>query len=322
MKAIKILSFLVLFSMIGNAQSPRFETAMKEFQENYNAGNAEAIFNSFEASMQEKLPIETTTGVISTLQKKYGKITKFEYRETRKNTEKFFTVFENGTQNIFISLNEDNQLSGLLLRPVDTAEATPKFERNITKLQLPFKEEWFVVWGGDNKAQNYHVIDHAQRRAFDILMLGPNNKTYERSGTRNEDYYAFGKPMYAVCDAVVLEAADGNPDNKPGDRGSGNKLGNYVLLKTANNEYIYYAHFRNGSVKVKKGDAVKKGQQLGECGNSGNSSEVHLHIHMQDSPDIDLGVGVQMHFEEVKVGEEIRKDYSPVRLDRITRPEE
>ena len=94
-------------------------------------------------------------------------------------------------------------------------------------------------------------------------------------------------------------------------------LGNSVTLLTDKGEYIVYAHFEKGTVKVKQGDRIQRGQLLGNCGNSGNSSEPHLHLHMQDGPNMLTAVGIKVFFDQLLVNKEIREDYSPVRLDRI-----
>ena len=100
------------------------------------------------------------------------------------------------------SANAEGKINGLQFKPY---EAPPKFERNTTLLAMPFKGEWFTFWGGTEKRQNYHVVSPTQRGAFDFLIIDKNNRSYQRSGTRNEDYYAFGKPLYAVCDAQVYK---------------------------------------------------------------------------------------------------------------------
>ena len=316
------LSFLLSITMLNaSAQSKNYEAALEAFKTNYNAGNAQAIYDQMAPSMQAQLPFETVERIITGLDGPYGELKAFEFVKVQGDTEVYLGIFEKGNMNIFLSLNEDNLMDSFLLRPTEDSNVTPKFERNKTAMALPFKGEWFTVWGGDTKAQNYHVIQRGQRRAFDFLVLGKNNKTYERSGTRNEDYFAFGKPLYAVCDAEVIQVIDGVYDNKPGDMNPGEPTGNTVVLKTANDEYIFYAHFENETIKVKEGQMVKKGQYLGNCGNSGNSTEPHLHLHIQDGPDLYTDVGVKCFFEEVIVGGELKTDYSPVRLDRISRPE-
>jgi murein DD-endopeptidase MepM/ murein hydrolase activator NlpD len=73
-------------------------------------------------------------------------------------------------------------------------------------------------------------------------------------------------------------------------------LGNHVVLDLGNGEYAFFAHFKQGSVAVKPGDAVEPGATLGACGNSGHSSEPHLHFHVQDSPTPFSGDGLPAQF--------------------------
>jgi murein DD-endopeptidase MepM/ murein hydrolase activator NlpD len=83
--------------------------------------------------------------------------------------------------------------------------------------------------------------------------------------------------------------------------------GNYAIIKHAANEYSFYAHIKNGTLKVKKGDTIKQGQVIGKLGNSGNSTGPHLHFHLMDKPSILTGRGLPIHFTNLKsfIGEEI-----------------
>jgi murein DD-endopeptidase MepM/ murein hydrolase activator NlpD len=184
-------------------------------------------------------------------------------------------------------------------------------------MHLPFKGEWFTFWGGDNKRENYHVVNKSQKGAFDFIIYGKNGKSYQKSGTRNEDYYAFGKALFAVCDATVVRVITGIPDNRPSQMNPANALGNSVMLKTDNNEYIVYAHFMEGSIKVTEGQKVRSGQYLGDCGNSGNSSEPHLHLHIQDDANSLAATGATFYFDSLLVNGEVKTDYSPVKGDTI-----
>jgi len=94
--------------------------------------------------------------------------------------------------------------------------------------------------------------------------------------------------------------------------------GNTVIVRTRNNEYLFFAHFKKHSIKVKEGDTVKQGQLLGLCGNSGNSSEPHLHFHIQNGKDMNTATGVKCYFDEFMVNGELKKDYSPIKGERIS----
>jgi murein DD-endopeptidase MepM/ murein hydrolase activator NlpD len=243
----------------------------------------------------------------------------FEFTLRKDAVEVFLCHFEHGKQNMLLVANSEEKITGLLFKPHEE-RTEGKIELNSTSLQLPFKGEWYTYWGGTDKRQNYHVTNRAQQGAFDFFVVDKHDKSYERSGTRNEDYYAFGKPIYAVCDAVVYDINTGVIDNRPSQMNPIEAMGNYVILKTVNEEYIFYAHFQHESIKVKKGDTVKQGQYLGNCGNSGNSSEAHLHLHIQDGPNVIADVGARCFFESVIVNGIRTQDYSPVKGDRISMP--
>ena len=312
---------IILSHCFGQAQAPESIAALEKFQTHYNTGDAEAVFNLFSPSMQQSVNLQTTTQIVNSFQQRFGDLKTFSFEAEEGISETYNVHFERGKQSMRISLDRNGKFSGLLFKPFED-NSKAKMERNLTELALPFKGDWFTVWGGDTKAQNYHVIDRAQRHAFDFLILGKNNKTYERSGTRNEDYYAFGKPLYAVCDAEVVSVTTGVADNKPGAMNPTQPLGNSVILKTDKDEYIVYAHFEEGTLKVKEGDRVRKGQFLRNCGHSGNSSEAHLHLHIQVGPNLYSALGVKCYFEELLVNGEPKSDYSPIKLDRIAPPKE
>jgi murein DD-endopeptidase MepM/ murein hydrolase activator NlpD len=99
-------------------------------------------------------------------------------------------------------------------------------------------------------------------------------------------------------------------------------LGNAVFIQHSKYEVSVLAHFKQGSIKVKAGDTVKKGQMLGLCGNSGNSSEPHIHYHLQNTAVIQDATGIKCFFEEVVVEKEgvksTRQNYSLVKGDIIS----
>lgn len=317
-----ILLFITLsISPVCISQTAEYEGTMSTFQENFNGNNGQAVFDMMNTIMQHSVSLKQITSIINTLYTNFGKMESFEFSKREGVVEVFLCHFERGKQNILIVADTEEKLSGLLFKPYEDGGAG-KFDRNITRMQLPFKGEWFTYWGGDTKRQNYHVVFKPQQGAFDFIVLDKDNKSYERSGTRNEDYYAFGKRIYAVCDAVVYEVITGVEDNRPTIMNPAQDFGNSVVLLTENDEYIFYAHFQKESIKVKQGDLVKKGQYLGNCGNSGNSSEAHLHLHIQDGPNVMADIGARCFFDEIIINGELQKDYSPVKGDRISMPEE
>jgi hypothetical protein len=217
---------------------------------------------------------------------------------------------------INISLDNDSKINGLFVKPFKENNL-PKMERNSSKLQLPFKGEWTVVWGGDTKELNYHVESEAQKNAFDMVIKNEKGNSYKTDGITNEDYYAFGKELLAPCDGEIVLVVDGVKDNIPGVSNPIYVPGNTVVVKTKNHEYLFFAHFKQHSIVVKQGQKVMQGQLLGLCGNSGNSSEPHLHFHIQNVEDMNIATGVKCYFEKIMVNGIIKNDYSPIKNEKI-----
>jgi murein DD-endopeptidase MepM/ murein hydrolase activator NlpD len=184
-------------------------------------------------------------------------------------------------------------------------------------MKLPFKGEWSVTWGGDTKEQNYHVESIAQKNAFDFLIYDEKGSTHKGTGEANEDFYAFGKELYAPCDGEVVLVVDGVKDNIPGVLNPIYIPGNTVIIKTANGEFAFFAHFKQHSIVVKQGQKVTTGALLGLCGNSGNSSEAHLHFHLQNVEDMTKATGAKCYFDQLKVNGVLKSDYSPVKGEKI-----
>ena len=94
---------------------------------------------------------------------------------------------------------------------------------------------------------------------------------------------------------MVAESVD---DNVPGSMNPAVPAGNHLVIDHGNGEYSLLAHFRKGTVAVKTGDKVEPGQLVGRCGNSGNSSEPHLHYHLQNAPRFGKGEGLPAQFRD------------------------
>ena len=88
--------------------------------------------------------------------------------------------------------------------------------------------------------------------------------------------------------------------------GSGRILGNHIVLDLGNGVYAAMAHLRRGSVRVAAGDVVRAGQHIADCGNSGNSTEPHLHLQLMDHPRAALAAGLPMEFDSFEVEAQCR----------------
>jgi Peptidase family M23 len=176
------------------------------------------------------------------------------------------------------------------LAPSDYLDYTTK-----TELHFPFAEDSYIFWGGRTLEQNYHAQARDQRFAYDI-MVRKNGSSHDGDGSRAEQYYCWGRPILAPAAGAVVEAVDSLPDMTPGEMNPRQPLGNHVILDHGDGEYSFLAHMQKGSVRVHDGEKVTSSTVLGGCGNSGNTSEPHLHYHLQDSPVFGQGAGMPAQF--------------------------
>lgn len=319
MKKILVILLLTTTMKFAFAQTEKIanKTVADSFEMNYNAENFDAIFSSFSSEMQNALPLDKTKQFLTGLKTQAGKITNRQFVKYEQTYASYKTNFERALFAVNISVNSNSKINGLLVKPFKENNL-PKLVRNTTKLILPFKDLWTVIWGGDTKELNYHVGNEAQKNAFDIVITNEKGKSYKTNGKINEDYYAFGKDLIAPCDGEIVLVVDGVKDNVPGILNSVYVPGNTVIIKTQNNEYLFFAHFKQHSIIVKQGQKVKQGQLLGLCGNSGNSSEPHLHFHIQNAEDMNSATGVKCYFGEIQVNGETKMDYSPIQKEKIS----
>jgi murein DD-endopeptidase MepM/ murein hydrolase activator NlpD len=125
-----------------------------------------------------------------------------------------------------------------------------------------------------------------QRFAIDWIKLGEDKRIVHGKIENNHDYPTYGQNAIAVADSTVASVLDGLPERTAGtlptDTTLQNVTGNHVILDLGGSRYAFYAHLQPGSLRVKKGDRVKRGQVLALVGNSGNTSGPHLHFHVMD----------------------------------------
>lgn len=157
--------------------------------------------------------------------------------------------------------------------PYDLESSSPS-----ATVRLPSNETLRVGWGGDEISTNYHAMTPDQRWAYDLLVepAGHGSEVLE-------DYGCYNTPVVAPVSARIHHAVDGAPDHIPGKVSMDykNPVGNHVVLQLDTGTYLLIAHLKPGSVLVSEGDEVLEGEAIGSCGNSGNTSEPHIHIHHQ-----------------------------------------
>ncbi|HET6462716.1 MAG TPA: M23 family metallopeptidase, partial [Candidatus Krumholzibacteria bacterium] len=182
------------------------------------------------------------------------------------------------------------------VRPIKKEFPTTKLDY-ITKttLQLPFNGEWFVFWGGRTLAENYHASSRSQRFAYDMLIM-KNGESHTGDGKKLTDYFSFGQDILAPAAGTVVWSCDSLPNNEIGQSNTTHPVGNGVVIDHGNGEFSLIAHLQPKSQKFKVGDKVQAGVVIGKCGNSGNTSEPHLHYHLQTGPDIMSAEGLPVVF--------------------------
>ena len=128
----------------------------------------------------------------------------------------------------------------------------------------------------------------AQRFGIDWVQLHPAGGTFQGDAKDNKSYRAYGAEVLAVANGSVVATRDGIPENVPGVTSRAVPItsdtvgGNRIVLDIGGGRYAFYAHLQPGSLKVKVGDRVTRGQVIGLVGNTGNSTEPHLHFHIAD----------------------------------------
>jgi murein DD-endopeptidase MepM/ murein hydrolase activator NlpD len=177
-----------------------------------------------------------------------------------------------------------------------TAAPTSKLDyKTHTPLRLPFKETWTVVWGGRTIEQNQHAVSRSQRFAYDFL-IERSGTTHRGDGKKNEDYFCYGQAILAPGPGRVVAAVDGIGENVPGEMNAQRPPGNHVVIDHGDGEFSLLAHLQPSSLRVRIGDRVEAGQVIGRCGNSGHSSEPHLHYHLQNAAPFGSGEGLPAQF--------------------------
>jgi hypothetical protein len=181
-------------------------------------------------------------------------------------------------------------------------KVVPGFSTEEKGIDIAFPlKEGYIGHGGSSGFINYHNADStSQQYALDITKL--NGLGIRAWGFFPDDlkkYAIYGDTLFSPCDAIVVVQKDGLSNFPPGTESHENPAGNHIVLKYENN-LIIFAHLLANSMMVSEGDTVKKGQPMARIGNSGHTSEPHLHIHAIEGTDtskiIRGGNGIPIYF--------------------------
>jgi len=242
---------------------------------------------------------------------------------------------------MYVSIPEDRRVSALRHRFLfDVADASrskgtpndetaldgvmvPVLQQSPSVLSLPFEGG---VWLAGNGPSNTSVhrrsviaIDGraciSQRFAIDWVMVGKNGNTFHDSRDRNENFWAFGQPVLAVADGEVTEVVDDIPDNIPGKLPVvtvQNITVNHVIMRIAADTYVTFAHLKQGSIRVRLHQRIKRGVQIAQLGNSGNTTGAHLHLQVTDGNSVLASEGTPYVFDRFRFlgfGKDFEEDH-------------
>ncbi|MFG1954921.1 M23 family metallopeptidase [Micromonospora sp. NPDC048830] len=201
-------------------------------------------------------------------------------------------------------------------------------ESSVTRevvLSLPFTGLWLARNSPARRVPSHGSDLLGERYAIDFIGVDDHRRT---AGTRDwrtflateppERFFAFGRPILAPADGVVVDVHDGEVDHA-GRRsqlalvpymlgqlerlrqGVGAVAGNYLIIALRDSDvFVALAHLRAGSIRVAVGEEVRTGQPVADCGNSGNSTQPHVHVQVMDSVDLSVARGVPMAFRHFR----------------------
>lgn len=161
--------------------------------------------------------------------------------------------------------------------------------------QLPFEGRWYTLAGGEERARNYHATTASIRYGYDFTVMR-EGRFFEGDGSQLAQHHCFGTPVLAPVAGRVVHAVGTDPDRKPGDFDLNSVLGNHLIIEVGPHEFLFMAHLKQDSLKVREGSEVKPGQEVAACGNSGRSVQPHLHLHLQKSREFPFAEGLPLHF--------------------------
>jgi len=179
--------------------------------------------------------------------------------------------------------------------------------------------DWIAADGPGNGIDNHHRRGNiilggrainSRRFAIDWKKV-KDSLSFSGDPANVQSYFCYGEKIFAVGDGTVITATDGLPDNIPGHGKAFHpavpltfeKLpGNHIVIDLGDGQYAHYMHMNSGSLKVKKGDHVTKGQLLGNIGNSGDAREPHLHFEVTTSAQLLLGEGIPYVIDSYRLG--------------------
>lgn len=165
-------------------------------------------------------------------------------------------------------------------------------------LDSPLKIDFYVLHGGNSALINHHHFVGSQKYAMDMILPSDGILLLEQE-TNLRKYQTFAKAVFAPTDGVIVALENSLPDQNIGTTDRKHPAGNHIVLKTETGIFILMAHLKKHSVLVEKGDSVIAGQEIAKIGNSGNTTQPHLHIQAMTGLNFlsNESVGIAMSFK-------------------------
>lgn len=206
--------------------------------------------------------------------------------------------------------------------------------KEVILIDFPLKGTWITPNSPGKRVPSHGTTKYGETYAYDFVKIDSNSKIdkfysisplrYLLHGAKLDECYGWGSEIYAPCDGEVIIAEDGVVERNPvkitndikymkeitikfenGMAKYKEVAGNYVIMKMDNKVYALFAHLQNGTIRVEKGQNVKRGEIIGNVGHSGNSTAPHLHFQLMDHADPMYANGLPCAFfeyEEYKNG--------------------
>jgi hypothetical protein len=172
---------------------------------------------------------------------------------------------------------------------------------------------WWALNGPSNDSKHRRALlaigggaTLAQRFATDWMRVDRAGNLYSGDLQKCASWFSYGQEVLAVADGMVTSTHDGIPENVPQSASTvvpidiGTAAGNHIMLDLGGGRFALYAHLQPGSLRVKTGNRVIRGQVLGLLGNSGNSTAPHLHLHVADCATALAGQGLPFAFDRLE----------------------
>ncbi|MGY1440071.1 M23 family metallopeptidase [Streptomyces reniochalinae] len=206
-------------------------------------------------------------------------------------------------------------------------EESPSRGRNprAIELSLPFTGRWLIENSPARRVPSHGTDLFGGRYAIDFVGVDERHRTSAVSDWRTlfateppERFVAFARPLLAPGGGTVVAVHDAEPDHEArrsqltlvpyalgqagrARRGVGAIAGNHVVIALSEGgAHVVLAHCKAGSVRVSPGQRVTEGQHVADCGNSGNSTQPHLHLQVMDAPDPVTARGVPVEFRRFR----------------------